>query len=880
MPEEPNISEHVLRYSTDQASVQQSVGAVDSLKASFKDVGAAVDRATSGLGATGARVLALRQEVKGLADEQRRLEQAWLAGEDATDAFVDATVKLERKRHDLAQAERDLRDEIAGTSEEMRQQRAEADRLLQQRADWEKASLYGDVETSGRAITGAVGFIGGGAGARVERSLNVGAELLATAEAAGRLKQQLPAMTRNLVDGAGGIEQLALKAGTATLAVGAFVAAFQLVKSVLEQDERAAKTWIDANKEVTQVLATGTSDEVREAIRNLQKENQGLILEHERLTEALKEEKERLGDVTSFTRGAFKVGAIHELIKARDAVADQLTSNTEALTQLQAGLADGTTAAADMRAAEEALADKRKEAQEQFLGDEEERFRKQVERDKARRDWSQEQLEQTLSDIEIEKRARQQQRDELLVTGYGPESDPVKAVNDAITALETEANYIQNFIAPVVEAREAEAEAIEHQQEALDTLIAYREDELDAARKATEDAQEAFAKRAELQKEFKAESIALEAERARSILEEEADFARERLRDIRDFNLELADLDQDYLDKRQDLVDAVSETQTEANQAQVDAIKDHQKEDVRLLKAHKQRLLEIEENAERSIEDSAATLSSAGVIAAKERGAQALKEERNRYADARAERDEDFQDLLNQLHLEGQAKVDAARDAVAELDRQHQQERAKREQAFAQKLADEDEDRRLSLQRQREAWKREDDERRDHLNGQLRELKNQQRDALVAARQHYGHLRTATAEGMGRVRDAFTRGLDSLVVSVTRTLTGSTTPAKGYAGGGTPPLGKDVWVGEHGTEWATVGRSLIQLGQGGPERVRFADAATVYRHGTAPTIQLSMPLTVQAGAGGFDTGALQGLLERRIGPMVQRELLGFFGGSS
>jgi hypothetical protein len=82
MPEEPNISEHVLRYSTDMASVQQSVGATESLKAGFKDVGASVDRATSGLTAAGARVLSLRQEVKDLADEQRRLERAWLAGED------------------------------------------------------------------------------------------------------------------------------------------------------------------------------------------------------------------------------------------------------------------------------------------------------------------------------------------------------------------------------------------------------------------------------------------------------------------------------------------------------------------------------------------------------------------------------------------------------------------------------------------------------------------------------------------------------------------------------------------------------------------------------------------------------------------------------
>jgi hypothetical protein len=512
--------------------------------------------------------------------------------------------------------------------------------------------------------------------------------------------------------------------------------------------------------------------------------------------------------------------------------------------------------------------------------------RTQADRDAAQ--MSSEAVEQELAHIGIRRDAINSQLDDLRALA-AESKDPrvreeaaktIAALEAELQTLSTRESQLVEVILPAVEAREAEIETIENAKKALETLMDYREDERESARKAAKEAQDAFDKRAELQKEFKDESIALEAERERSILEEEADFARERLRDVRDFNLELADLDQDYLDKRQDLVDAVSEAQTETNKAQVETIKDHQKEDVRLLKAHKQRLLDIEENAERAIEDSAATLSSAGVIAAKERGAQALKEERNRYADARAERDEDFQDLLDQLHLEGQAKVDAARAAVAELDRQHQQERSKRQQAFAQKLADEDEDRRLSQQRQREAWKREDDERRDHLNAQLRELKNQQRDALLAARQHYGHLRTATAEGMGRVRDAFTRGLDSLVVSVTRTLTGSSTPAKGYAAGGTPPLGKDVWVGEDGTEWATVGRSLIQLGQGGPERVRFRDAATVYRHGTAPTIQLSMPLTVQAGAGGFDTGALQGLLERRIGPMVQRELLGFFGGAS
>ena len=889
MPEEPTVSLHVLKYSTDAASVQQSVGAVDTLKASFKDVGASVDRATSGLAAAGARVLSLRQEVKGLAEEQRRLEQAWLAGESATDAFVDATVKLERKRQDLAQAERGLRDEIAGTSDEMRQQRAEADRLLQQRADWQKASLYGDVESSARNITGAVGFLGGEAGARVERTLNVGTELLATAEGMGRLKQQLPTMAKNL--------------DTSTLALGALgvgvvgaSVAFEAMSQVIDRSTASVKNYLSYEEEYWRLRTHGTTEDAQafldekkarlESLQARQAELQFILDEADKTGGALGTIYDGLqiwNEATDILgKGNIDAGGMESLKDQLKEVNEEVASLGGETNRLESDLQAGAFAANDAAAAEKELADQRKAAQEQFAASVDEQFRYQVEMGKARRDWSQEQLDQTLSDIEIEKNARQRQLDDLRAFAASGFVDPsaIAAVEQAIQDLETEASYIENFIAPVVAAREAEIETIENAKVALEKLTDYREDELAAAQEATEDAQEAFDKRAELQKDFKDESVALEAERAREILDEEVDFARQRLRDMRDFNLELADLDQEYLDKRGDLVDAISEAQTEANAAQVDAIKDHQKEDVKLLKEHKQRLRDIERDAERSVEDSAATLNAAAVVAAKERGAEALNEERTRYAEARVERDADFQDLLGQLHLEGQAKVDAARQAVVELDHQHEQERSARQQAFARQLADEDEDRRVSQQRQREAWKREDDERRDHLNEQLRELKTQQRDALVAARQHYGNLRTATIDGMARVQDAFTRGMGTLVASVTRTLTGSTPPAKGYAPGGTPPLGEDVWVGEKGTEWATIGQSAMLLGQRGPERVRFADAATVYRHGQAPTIQLAMPLTVQAGAGGIDTGALQGFLERRLGPMVQRELLGFFGGRS
>jgi hypothetical protein len=282
--------------------------------------------------------------------------------------------------------------------------------------------------------------------------------------------------------------------------------------------------------------------------------------------------------------------------------------------------------------------------------------------------------------------------------------------------------------------REGETEALAANKEALDE----RKKALDDERAAME------ARRATLEA-FIEDSVKLESDRARELAEDAADFARDQIRERAKHYTDLAKLDQTFYSKRADLLENISDVSAEAVQERLDEIKDYNRESERAAEDHQKNLLQIQRGAERDIASAAQRLDAVAIREAQQRREDELADANDQYRTEQRRREEDYQDRIQLLDREKDARLQDARDRLRELEESHRTERAERVQAFQQKQQEEVADRNLSLQRQREAWAREDSERRTALARQLGITTDALNNILNTAESKWGQLETIYA---------------------------------------------------------------------------------------------------------------------------------------
>lgn len=842
---EDRLTEHVLRYTTDEASIADSVRATERIKAGLVDVSQAARAASQPLAdlskvpASGAQ-----QNVDALFDRLDDLEGVARAARqalgDAFDEAADGARRATDRVGDLARAERE---------------RAE------------RARLYGDVESRTRAVTGAVGYIGGAAGEGFERTANIGAEVLAATEGIGLLRMELPRLVSQLGLTTSSIVGLSLAAGGLAVAGYGVIKMLENERKERERVRQAIDEDIKARLEVSKVVATSTTEEVEAVIAAREQERAGLQDHLHELEFMMQGYEDLVSGVSSDAADAFltldeastRPFIALERLQAGMRDTEQAIGDIDGeIEDYNTRLAEGATAAADAARAEEDLRLRRLENAQQvaaeIVREEAETAQQRIDLARRERDWSSEQVEARLEDIDTEIQARQaqqaalQRQHDMGVLVGEAWTNASQDINDTLFDLQKEARDLALVVLPAARAREAEAEA-------LDAANKAQEKRLDLMR---EEAEEMLARR-DTFASFLTETRVAQEEHAQILLEEEQDFQRERLRDWAAHYRDLADLDADAARKEADALDKLAEQESEGRAEELKTLADHQRDRQRAAEDHQRRLRQIEDDAQFDFEEAARKRDTAGALAALRRGERALKGEDEQYRVAQQRREEDFNEQLAELRAERAAKRQAGLEALADLREQHARERAERIAEFQRRLQEEDQDRHIRLQRQQEAWQAEDEARRKHYAEQLgltqkelQKIYHTSRTYLDGTSSAFSNAVRIMAGEANALLDAAQRASGFSMGQITYSGTKVKPPSKqkkplGFADGGLPPVGEVVKVGERG-----------------PELAMFTDPVRVYSRQSAAPVQPASVTVNLGGLGGITVARTPGQSVREM----------------
>lgn len=185
---------------------------------------------------------------------------------------------------------------------------------------------------------------------------------------------------------------------------------------------------------------------------------------------------------------------------------------------------------------------------------------------------------------------------------------------------------------------------------------------------------------------------------------------------------DLAELDADFYEKVQEQIKEAGEQAGETDTRRLDEIAKFNKEMQRLAEDHQRKMMEIYRDLSTGIEDAVEDRSVSAAIEAIRAAKERTREENEQYDIERRRRWEDFQDRLNQLAIEREERKAAAQQAIDDLRKQYERERAERIADFQARLQEEEEQRALARKRQLEDWAIEDALARKRLLKNVKEL--------------------------------------------------------------------------------------------------------------------------------------------------------------
>lgn len=859
MPNEDVVT--VIRWEEDAASAENAVRHA-------QDVVTAFER--------------LESEVSGVRKELRSALKDW-----------SATSKAEI---DVAKASRKASDEL----DRQRKAAEKAADETRRRAE-EEARLFGDIESRTRAITGALSYLGGTSGQKIAETINIGSEVLASVEAVGLLKQELPDLSKNLLIGTDAANSLttrliqqmvpgmsAAAAQTTALvaSVGALsaatvgvVLAYRQAKQIIDDSAEATRGFIEVNQRYAEIIATSTTEEVEEAIKQNEERNRALQIEREGLAELV-----RLADEVGGWEGAVldmadaigvNLGGIEDAQDRLKEVDAEIGNNIDLNTRLEQALRDTATAAADAEEELRRSAEKRREENQADIELYERLARERV-RDRQRaEEWTTEQAEQRLAQIELEKEAiafqqsRLEANNKLLPSVRRAEEERLQLILDGY---QREADALIEMVQPAAEAREYEAAAIEGFFNLVGNAADAFGDQASGVADLLLGAQEDLARAEDLAADYRRKSQEIEEDRQRAVLQEAEDWARDQAKALRDHYQDLGDLEHDFLQDREDLLEELGEIDDEAYQERLDDLREYHKEDKRRFEDHQEELFDIASEMERDIQRAIADLDAAQAFSIAQGGEDRLAEEEQQYQKEAQRRHEDFEDRMELLERERQEQKDAARDRLRDLRQQYDQERQDRINAFRQERADEREQRQVELNRQREEWRIEDERRRRRFQDRLHDLGVYQSREAQMTFSHHSNLLQTTGQFMSNLQSQWSQGLNNIAQNAQNALspqaqtalgaisTGFTTLASSFGGyfqhGGDPRPGT----------WGMVGEQ-------GPEPMYFAGPSRIFPNrdlsklGTSITVHAPISIAVPSGS---DPEQLVLLTEQRIIPKLTR----------
>jgi len=696
------------------------------------------------------------------------------------------------------------------------------------------------------------------------------------------LESELPKLATQAVAAAGGVGNLALGLGVAGIAVGALALGIKLLGDEANNRRAGVLADIALDRQRTEILFAVNAMTSKQVQSEIDASQQRFEIRDRELAAKIAD-RDALAKSQNFlefsgeTLGVFNQGLDDLDQRISELLVDQQKEN-DALVIYRDALAGSAVAANDAAAAEEALADQRQKASQQVLSQLQEDARYELDLRRKVATYSTDQVEKEVEDLTRQRDVALHDQDRLnasLEAGTITGQDYLAAMAASFEAVERLNIAIADdntLVLDAARARETEARAIEHSVALIDSQAT-------ALRRAStvEDAREAALKAQELREDFADKTAEIEAKRGTETIQEQEDWALKQTRDLAEHYRDLAKVDQDYYEKRADIIASLGETADEERQKQVKALDAYNKEDLRRTEDHLLKLGDIERDTRQKIRDAAATLDARAVIAAQQGGARQMGAEARQYNLERRRRAEDFQDRLDELDDERDAKLAAGQQALKDLDKQHKQERTALQTEFRRKQQLEAEDRRIRLERQQQAWQNEDNARQTQYGKQLTSLGNFHASVETATTTHQKTVTSITQSGMGATELAFAQSLERMRASAAAltppTAVGSPLVGPGggrfitpYAGGGWPTPGQDALLGERGMETARF--------YGGPWRV-FAHGERLPKE----HITVNVPITLGGGApsalaSAREQARLEGFLKR----VVPRLMVDFMEG--
>lgn len=828
------VNKQIIQIVSDRQTAQQTEQAVQRLRDRFAGLQSQLDRAKGSMAAQNAVT--------------RDLARAWL------DAARPAA-GLGRVNADLIQSETQLRAAVLETMQAIQAKTAaeKAAEQVRRRALREQRESISSTSRLSYATSGIATLAGTVGGAGLREPLAVGAELISAQRSLKIFKAELPQLTSGLTAAAGGTKGLIAATAAGAAATVGFAVAIKLYKDIVNRSREATAAFLTVNQRYAEVIATSTTEQVREAIRENENRNKALEVERERLREFVDQVKGTDGIEGALLdlndAAGLNLGGYEDVVNRLKEVDDAIRQNIDVNAQLEGALEAGVTAAADMAAREVELAERRREAAAQIANYINERTQREIEMAQRGRDWSSEQLERRLSDIDIERDALEKQRAALeYVTESGDDmTDELEAVNEKLKALGKEEWQLLNITLPLIAAREREAEMAER------------------VRKAFEDGVATSEKYTAALEQFNEETARIEEGRQRTEIRELEDWALKRTRALAEHYRDLASIDAKYYQKRDELIASIAEDTSGDTQEALDRLRDFNKQQRREAEDHRDRLLKIERDRRKGIQAAAAQLDAVTLLNAQEQADEALTDEQQQYEKEKRRREEDFRDRMHLLDRERQERRRANEQALRDLRTQYERERAERIADFNRKAAEEAQDRAIRLQRQQEDWDRED------------RLRQQQFDqAYEETRKQYNRIRLAAKNALVDIENNFGSVLGRIAANIRSQLgTGSTTGIRQYRLGG--EVGRTGIIGAHAGEEvlrAEVARPLRSL-MGG----RIDQRALLSMAGQ---MNVSVPVMINLGAGTgrnpFESAAAQRELQHAIERTVVRFVEGRAGG--
>ena len=751
------------------------------------------------------RAARLQKRIDGLQTITRALQQQWSdldsAGNRAGNALEDQASSAQRAERALKELEAEVKktDKALDDLEEPRTVTVKTDKDA-----LERARLYGDVESRTRAITGAVGYLGG---TEFEHVANVGAELLAVNEAAGLLREELPKLVAQW--GLTG-EKLAVLGATGITTAAALVLVDKALDQIEEGSQRvraAAEAEMDASERYHSFIQDATRQSLTDEVESINKRlaanrafYEDLVLLENRAQEAL--DQGRGLNTDGISEAVLKIydalggdpAALDKIRERREEVEKTLDTDQKYFDRLVEAMISGATAANDAAIEQE-------QATDRLIASYERQAQNTVNAANQIADSSSESIAARLASIEAEKAATETLIAQLEPLAGDSEEAATKLseARDNLFVLNEETERLTNVVLPAVQAREAEARALERVNELTKARHELIKQETTAQEKAAQDLEKA----AQLAASYADQTEQVEAKRRLQEQRDEADFQRQRARDIANHYADLADIDAKYYESVADTLADLADDVNTIDQQKVKELADQNKEMQRLAKDHNKRMLQIARDLDISQQDAVEERDVSAAIRNARQAQEQARDENEQYEDEKDRREDDFEDRLKELDEQRAEKQKRGQQALQDLKMQHQKERQQNIAAFNAEIALENQERRIKLQRQQEDYRNEDLARAKHYANQARSYND-----------HFDDLEDIVDTGFENIK--------SKVQSVMNAIAGSTsTPLTVSGGGSARYVSADGRAKKYGTGGKLLPDQWVILGDTGAEMAKF-----------------------------------------------------------